>query len=187
MSCSETLEIQFSKAWRTSKDLKITWCCSKIEFRKLRSLFVLSYIAKSAWKEFVQWTHNFQFCHEQYESLDSELKKKLPAIFDWVKSNEKALKLNVWQKIPEVMASVAQRAMLESIARCSKRQISWIQFKCKSQTAILYETFGKQFASNTNFCIVQFVAGRQVFPFATNYVWHKKITKTFFYCRMQKT
>ena len=103
---------------------------------------------------------------QQYESLDSELKKKLPAIFDWVKSNEKALKLNVWQKIPEEMASVAQRAMLESIARCSKRQISWIQFKCKSQTAILYETFGKQFASNTNFCIVQFVAGRQVFPFA---------------------
>ena len=62
------------------------------------------------------------------------------------------------------MSSLAKNALFESIARCTKRQISliWIM----NQRATLVNTFGKQFGPETNFCVVVFVYDSQKLPFA---------------------
>ena len=100
----------------------------------------------------------------QYESLESELQKKLPPIFQWFKSSEDVLDLSLWVQIPEEMKSLAYNGLFESIARCSKRQISLIRIM--NQRASVQNTFGRQFGPGTNFYVVQFVYSSIILPFA---------------------
>ena len=64
----------------------------------------------------------------------------------------------------EKMSSLAKNALFESIARCTKRQISWYQIT--NQRATLVNTFGRQFGPQTNFYVVTFVYNSIIFPFA---------------------
>ena len=101
---------------------------------------------------------------QQYGSLESELQKKLPPIFEVVKSIEDVLLTYFWPQMPKEIQSLAYDALFESIARCTKRQISllWIM----NQRATLLNTLGRQFAPKTNFCVVEFVYNSKLFPFA---------------------
>ena len=101
---------------------------------------------------------------QQYGSLESELQKKLPPIFEVVESVEGVLFPELWQQIPKEIQSLASNAMFESIARCTKRQISHIIIM--NQRATLVNTFGRQFGPETNFYVVQFVYNSTIFPFA---------------------
>ena len=101
---------------------------------------------------------------QQYESLEIELQKKLPPIFQWVKSSEDVLELCFWLKIQQKIVSLTSNALFESIARCTKRQTSHIGIM--NQRAIPLNTFGKQFAPKTNFCVVEFVYNSRIFSFA---------------------
>ena len=108
----------------------------------------------------------------QYENLESELLKKLPPIFQWVESSERVLMdMGIWQQMPEEMQSSAYDALLESVARCTKRQISKIQVH---QRATLPKTFGRQFSIETNFCVVEFVYNSKILPFAVTATKIKK-------------
>ena len=100
----------------------------------------------------------------QYESLESELQKKLPPIFQCVKSSEDVLDMTFWQGMPKGIESLTYNALFESIARCSKRQISLIRIM--NQRATLLNTFGRQFPPETNFYVVEFVYDSMRFPFA---------------------
>ena len=67
---------------------------------------------------------------EQYGSLESELQKKLPPIFQWVKSSEDVLLLGFWLNgVPKEMRSLITNGLFESMARCSKRQLSVLRIK----------------------------------------------------------
>ena len=101
---------------------------------------------------------------QQYGSLESELQKKLPQIFEVFKSIVDVLHLALWQQIPKEYQYLAYDALLESIARCTKRQISWIGIK--NQRAELINTSGRQFGPQTNFYVVVFVYDSQKLPFA---------------------
>ena len=72
--------------------------------------------------------------------------------------------MSLWAQMSEKMSSLAKNALFESIARCTKRQISliWIM----NQRARLVNTFGKQFGPQTNFCVVEFVYDSRKLPFA---------------------
>ena len=80
MSCSETLEIQdfrkldvVRKTSRKSHDALFRKTLSLSESESLESSTLctfLVHIAKSAWKEFVQWTHNSQFCQGNLKALE---------------------------------------------------------------------------------------------------------------------
>ena len=91
---------------------------------------------------------------QQYGSLESELQKKLPQIFEVVKSIEDVLYVDIWRQIPKEYQSLAYDALLESIARCTKRQISLIQIT--NQRTKLLNTYGRQFGPQTNFYVVTF-------------------------------
>ena len=101
---------------------------------------------------------------QQYGSLESELQKKLPPIFEVVESIEDLLYVEIWRQIPKEYQSLAYEALFESIARCTKKQISLIQIT--NQRAKLLNTFGRQFGPETNFYVVQFVSNSRTFPFA---------------------
>ena len=96
--------------------------------------------------------------------LESELKKKLPPIFEVVESVEDVLNPALWIDLPKEIQSLASNAMFESIARCTKRQISLI--KIKNQRTQLLNTFGRQFGPETNFCVVEFVYNSTILPLA---------------------
>ena len=100
----------------------------------------------------------------QYGSLESELQKKLPPIFEVVESVEDVLNPGLWQEIPNEIQSLVENALFESIARCTKRQISLIQIT--NQREELLNTFGRQFGPQTNFYVVTFVYNSIIFPFA---------------------
>jgi len=100
----------------------------------------------------------------QYESLEIELQKKLPPIFQVGKSSEDVLHQGFWQQLPKEVESLTFNALFESIARCSKRQISLIRIM--NQRATLLNTFGRQFPPETNFCVVEFVYDSMRFPFS---------------------
>ena len=100
----------------------------------------------------------------QYESLESELQKKLPPIFQCVKSSEDVLLMGFWQQLPKEIESLTSNALFESIARCSKRQISLLRIM--NQRATLLNTFGRQFGPGTNFYVVECVYNSIIFPFA---------------------
>ena len=101
---------------------------------------------------------------QQYGSLESELQKKLPPIFEVVKSIEDVLYVDIWRQIPKEYESLAYDAMFESIARCTKRQMSHIIIA--NQRAELFDTYGRQFGSQTNFYVVEFAYSSQKLPFA---------------------
>ena len=101
---------------------------------------------------------------QQYGSLESELQKKLPPIFEVVESVEDVLNPALWIDLPKEIQSLASNAMFESIARCTKRQTSHIVIV--NQRTQLLNTFGKQFGPQTNFCVVEFVYNSTKFPFA---------------------
>ena len=101
---------------------------------------------------------------QQYGSLESELQKKLPPIFEFVKSIEDVLYSDFWQLIPKQIQSLAYDALLESIARCTKRQISHIVIV--NQRTQLLNTYGRQFGPETNFCVVEFVYNSTRLPLA---------------------
>ena len=101
---------------------------------------------------------------QQYGSLESELQKKLPQIFEVVKSIEDVLYVDIWRQIPKEYQSLAYEALFESIARCTKRQISHIVIV--NQRTQLLNTYGRQFGPETNFCVVVFVYDSQKLPFA---------------------
>ena len=101
---------------------------------------------------------------QQYGSLESELQKKLPPILEVVKSIEDLLYVEIWRQIPKEYQSLAYDALLESIARCTKRQISLIQIT--NQRTKLLNTYGRQFGPQTNFYVVTFVYGSLILPFA---------------------
>ena len=105
---------------------------------------------------------------EQYGSLESELQKKLPPIFQWVKSSEDVLLLGFWLNgVPKEMRSLITNGLFESMARCSKRQLSVLRIKNLRGTLLPeLTTFGGQFEPETNFCIVDFAYDTRVFPFA---------------------
>ena len=92
---------------------------------------------------------------QQYGSLESELQKKLPQIFEVVKSIEDVLYVDIWRQITKEYESLAYDAMFESIARCTKRQISHIIIV--NQRTRLLNTYGRQFGPETNFYVLQFV------------------------------
>ena len=102
---------------------------------------------------------------QQYGSLQIE---KKPLIFDCVQSGETLLSMDLWRQLPQEMLILASNGLFESIARCSKRQISWIGFTLgmKNHKAELYYTFGKQFSAETNFYVVEFAYSSQKLPFA---------------------
>ena len=100
---------------------------------------------------------------QQYGSLESELQKKLPQIFEVVKSIEDVLYVDIWRQIPKEYQSLAYEALFESIARCTKRQISLIQIT--NQRTKLLNTYGRQFGPQTNFYVATFVYSL-IFPFA---------------------
>ena len=101
---------------------------------------------------------------QQYESLEIELQKKLPPIFQVGKSSEDVLHIGIWQQLPKEIKSLTSNALFESIARCTKRQISLIRIM--NQRATLLNTFGRQFPPETNFYVVEFVYDSMRFPFA---------------------
>ena len=101
---------------------------------------------------------------QQYGSLEIELQKKLPQIFEVVKSIEDVLLTYFWPQMPKEIQSLASYALFESIARCTKRQISWIHIS--NQKAELLKIFGRQFGPKTNFYVVEFVYNSRIFPFA---------------------
>ena len=101
---------------------------------------------------------------QQYGSLESELQKKLPQIFEVVKSIEDVLLTYFWQQMPKEIQSLASYALFESIARCTKKQISLIQIT--NQRAKLLNTFGRQFGPETNFYVVEFVYNSTRLPLA---------------------
>ena len=107
----------------------------------------------------------------QYGNYESELqmklsgpKKNLPPIFRAVNSNENVLLRDLWEQLPKEKEPVAYHSLLESIARCTKRQISLIRIM--NQKAKLLNTFGRQFGPETNFYVVEFVYNSRIFPFA---------------------
>ena len=100
----------------------------------------------------------------QYESLESELQKKLPPIFQVGKSSEDVLHMKLWQQLPKEIDFLTSNALFESIATCTKRQISLLRIM--SQRATLLNTFGRQFGPGTNFYVVQFVYSSIILPFA---------------------
>ena len=99
------------------------------------------------------------------ESLERELSgQKIFSIFDICKSkNAKGIKLRLshllnmemWEMFPTEMKILGQNTMLESIARCSRRQIHGIQIQ--DQTVISHDLFGAQFHPGTSFFIVTFI------------------------------
>ena len=101
---------------------------------------------------------------QQYGSLESDLQKKLPPIFEVVESVEDLLYVEIWRQIPKEYQSLAYEALFESIARCTKRQISLIQIT--NQRTKLLNTYGRQFGPQTNFYVVTFVYDSIIFPFA---------------------
>ena len=101
---------------------------------------------------------------QQYGSLESELQKKLPRIFEVVKSIEDVLNPALWQQIPKEYQSLAYDALFESIARCTKRQISHIVIV--NQRTQLLNTYGRQFGPETNFCVVELVYNSTRLPLA---------------------
>ena len=100
---------------------------------------------------------------QQYE-LESVLQKRLPLIFEVLKSSEDVLDMTFWQGMPKGIESLTYNALFESIARCSRRQISLIRIM--NQRATLLNTFGRQFPPETNFYVVEFVYDSMRFPFA---------------------
>ena len=62
--------------------------------------------------------------------------------------------MSLWAQMSEKMSSLAKNALFESIARCTKRQISHIVIW--NQRAKLFDTYGRQFGSQTNFYVVEF-------------------------------
>ena len=80
--------------------------------------------------------------------------------------------MSLWAQMSEKMSSLAKNALFESIARCTKRQISliWIM----NQRAELLDTYGRQFRPETNFYVVQFVYDSISFPFAVKATQIKK-------------
>ena len=101
---------------------------------------------------------------QQYGSLESDLQKKLPPIFEVVKSIEDVLYVDIWRQIPKEYQSLAYEALFESIARCTKRQISHIVIV--NQRTQLLNTYGRQFGPETNFCVVEFVHNSTRLPLA---------------------
>ena len=97
---------------------------------------------------------------QQYGSLESDLQKKLPPIFEVVKSIEDVLSPGLLRQ----SSKDAYDALFESIARCTKRQISLIRIM--NQKAKLLNTFGRQFGPETNFCVVEFVYDSRRLPLA---------------------
>ena len=98
---------------------------------------------------------------QQYE-LESVLQKKLP-LFPLF---EDVLNIGLWQLLPKEIASLTSDAMLESIARCNKRQISLLYISNVRKLLREVNIFGKQFEPETNFCIVAFVHNSRLLPFA---------------------
>ena len=96
--------------------------------------------------------------------LESELQKKLPPIFKVFKSIEDLLIVRSWRKLPQEFVSLANDATFESIARCTKRQISKIQIQ--NQIAVPVNTYGRQFPLESNFYVVEFCYNSEKFPFA---------------------
>ena len=105
---------------------------------------------------------------QQYESLENELQKKLPPIFEMVHSIEDALASSVLDQMPKKCID----ALFESIARCTKRQISHMIIV--NQRPQLLNTFGKQFGPETNFYAVQFAFDSIVLTFAVTATRIKK-------------
>ena len=100
----------------------------------------------------------------QYGSLESELQKKLPQIFEVAESIEDVLNAGYWKHIPEEIQSLVENTLFESIARCTKRQISHIVIV--NQRTQLLNTYGRQFGPETNFCVVEFVYNSTRLPLA---------------------
>ena len=74
--------------------------------------------------------------------------------------------------MPEEYQSFASNVLFESIARCTKRQISLIWII--NQRATLVNTFGRQFRPKTNFYVVQLVYNSTRFLFAVTATQMKK-------------
>ena len=109
---------------------------------------------------------------QQYGSLESELQKKLLSIFEVVESIEDVLNCTFWHQMPKEYQSVTSNALFESIARCTKRQISLIWII--NQRATIVNTFGRQFRPKTNFYVVQLVYNSTRFLFAVTATQMKK-------------
>ena len=73
-------------------------------------------------------------------------------------------KCNCGHKCQKKMSSLAKNALFESIARCTKRQISRIIID--NQRAERLNTYERQFGPQTNFYVVEFVYNSRIFPFA---------------------
>ena len=71
--------------------------------------------------------------------------------------------MSLWAQMSEKMSSLAKNALFESIARCTKRQMSriWIM----NQRAELLQTYGRQFGPETNF-VVEFAYNSKRLPLA---------------------
>ena len=72
--------------------------------------------------------------------------------------------MSLWAQMSEKMSSLAKNALFESIARCTKRQMSriWIM----NQRAELLHTYGRQFGPETNFVVVEFAYNSKRLPLA---------------------
>ena len=72
--------------------------------------------------------------------------------------------MSLWAQMSEKMSSLAKNALFESIARCTKRQMSriWIM----NQRAELLQTYGRQFGPETNFVVVEFAYNSKRLPLA---------------------
>ena len=80
--------------------------------------------------------------------------------------------MSLWAQMSEKLSSLAKNALFESIARCTKRQISliWIM----NQKAKPVNTVGSQFGPETNFYVVQFVYDSIIFPFTVTATQSRK-------------
>ena len=69
--------------------------------------------------------------------------------------------MSLWAQMSEKMSSLAKNALFESIARCTKRQMSriWIM----NQRAELLQTYGRQFGPETNFVVVELEFKNKIF------------------------
>ena len=104
---------------------------------------------------------------KQHYELESVSEKSIP-LFEFVKSSEDVLDVGLWQHFPEELRSFAYDAMLQSIARCSKRQICCLRITSQRGTLVptLLSTFGRQFEPVPSLFIVTFVYNSRIMSFA---------------------
>ena len=101
---------------------------------------------------------------KQSEVLERELHdQKIISIFQLFKSKNikkmtdlnQILNVEVWSMFPPLIQNEASNAMLESIARCSRRQIHCLQLE--ERIVISDMLYGSQFHPETAFYLVNFI------------------------------